>query len=62
MVDADLFVTGHQPCDEGFRLANHRQLIIDGTDPYPAYCLFNAKAPATIEALLDGVRRLPLPG
>ncbi len=36
MVDADWFITGHQPCDERcFRLANHRQIIIDGTDPYP---------------------------
>ena len=35
MVDADFFITGHQPCDEGFRQANHRQIIIDGTDPNP---------------------------
>ncbi len=61
MVDAALFVTGHQPCEQGFRRANHRQLIIDGTDPHPTCCLFNAKAPATVEELLDGVRRLPLP-
>ena len=56
MVDADLFITGHQPCDEGFRQANHRQLIIDGTNPYPAYCRFSAKAPATIESLLSSVK------
>ena len=43
MVDADWFITGHQPCDEGFRQANHRQIIIDGTNPYPAYCLFPAQ-------------------
>ena len=42
MVDADFFVTGHQPCDLGFRQANHRQIIIDGTNPYPCYCLFPA--------------------
>lgn len=60
IVDADLFITGHQPCDDGFRQANHRQLIIDGTDPYPAYCLFPAKDPVTIESLLAGVRVLPL--
>lgn len=54
MVDADLFVTGHQPCDEGFRQANHRQLIIDGTNPYPAYCLFPAREPVTIESLVKG--------
>jgi len=55
-VDADWFVTGHQPCEEGFRQPNHRQLIIDGTDPYPTYCLFKAQEPTTLETLLKGVR------
>jgi hypothetical protein len=52
LVDADWFITGHQPCDSGFERANHRQIIIDGTDPYPAYCLFPAEGPITIESLL----------
>jgi hypothetical protein len=52
LVDADWFITGHQPCDNGFRQPNHRQIIIDGTDPYPAYCLFPAETPVTIESLL----------
>jgi hypothetical protein len=56
LVDADFFVTGHQPCDEGFRQANHRQIIIDGTNPHPCYCLFSATAPLTIESLLSSVR------
>jgi Calcineurin-like phosphoesterase len=60
LVDADWFITGHQPCDEGFRQANHRQIIIDGTDPYPAYCLFPAREPVTIEGLLGGVKLIPL--
>jgi hypothetical protein len=53
MVDADWFITGHQPCDQGFQQANHRQIIIDGTDPYPAYCLFPANEPVTVESLLS---------
>jgi hypothetical protein len=56
MVDADLFVTGHQPCDEGFRRANHRQIIIDGTDPFPAYCLFSARDQVTIDSLMKAVK------
>lgn len=56
VVDADWFITGHQPCDEGFRKANHRQIIIDGTEPYPAYCLFQSRDATTIENLLEGVR------
>jgi hypothetical protein len=60
MVDADWFVTGHQPCDHGFRQANARQIIIDGTDPLPTYCLFPACEPVSIETLLEGVHVLPV--
>ena len=56
VVDADLFINGHQPCEEGFRQPSPRQLIIDGTDPYPAYCLFDAQGPVTIESLVASVR------
>jgi len=60
MVDADLFVTGHQACDEGFRRANHRQLIVDGTAPYPTYCRFPARGPISIDALMDSVKVMGL--
>jgi hypothetical protein len=60
MVDADWFITGHQPCDEGFRQANHRQLIIDGTALDPTYCLFPAREPVTIEQLVSCVKVLPI--
>lgn len=60
MVDAEFFVTGHQPCEAGYRQANHRQIIIDGTDPYPAYCLFTTGSALTIDQLLQSVRLVPL--
>jgi hypothetical protein len=60
MVDADWFITGHQPCDEGYRQASHRQLIIDGTNPFPAYCLFPAQVPVTIESLVKFTHILDL--
>ena len=60
MVDADWFISGHQPCDEGFRQANHRQIIIDGTNPYPAYCLFPAFGAVTIESLLKSTHIIDL--
>ncbi|WP_435016154.1 metallophosphoesterase [Tundrisphaera sp. TA3] len=62
IVDADWFVTGHQPCEEGFRQANHRQVIVDGTDPYPAFCLFPAREPVTVERLMDGIRIMSVAG
>jgi hypothetical protein len=58
MVDADWFITGHQPCDEGFRQANQRQIIIDGTNPFPAYCLFPALGAVTMESLLESTHIL----
>ncbi len=58
IIDADLFVTGHQPCDDGYRRANHRQVIIDGTDPYPTACLIRVNEPATVDSLLAGIRTL----
>jgi hypothetical protein len=59
LVDADLFVCGHQHCDEGFQKANDRLLIIDGTDPYPTSCLFPTREPITLEGLLAGVQLVP---
>jgi hypothetical protein len=55
MVDADWFITGHQPCTQGFLRANHRQIVIDGTNPHPTYCLFPAIEPVTVDSLLQGV-------
>jgi hypothetical protein len=55
LMDADYFITGHQACDEGFRQANHRQIIIDGTNPHPCYCLFPATGAVSIESLLESV-------
>ncbi len=59
MVDADLFICGHQPCDDGYRRANDRLLILDGTDPLPVTCLFPAQTPVTMDDLVAGVRPLP---
>lgn len=58
MVDADLFVIGHQHCEDGFRQSNRRTLIVDGTDPSPAYCLFPARKPITIEEILASAKVL----
>jgi hypothetical protein len=37
-VDADLLVTGHVPCDNGFELPGDRQVILDSLG-HPAACL-----------------------
>lgn len=61
-IDADLFVTGHHPCDEGSARPNHRQIIIDGTDPYPTYCLFPAQGEITIDRLAKGIQTRSIRG
>lgn len=62
IVDIDFFVNGHQPVDEGFRVANHRQLIVDGTPPRPGLVLFSTREPMSMERLRAGVKLLATTG
>jgi hypothetical protein len=39
-MDADLLITGHVPCDNGFDTPNDRQLILDSLGSPACYCLF----------------------
>ncbi len=57
-VDADLLVTGHVPCDNGFAAPNDRQVIVDCMDSPACYCLFPADRPLTHAELVACVRRL----
>ena len=59
IVNADLFICGHHPCDSGFRHANDRLVIIDGTDPIAAYCTFRAQGSVTIDDLMAGTKLMP---
>lgn len=57
IMDADLFVNGHQPCPgTGFQAPNHRQLILDGTGAAPAYCVAPIAEPITLDGLLERTR------
>ena len=44
-VDADLLITGHIPCAQGFDVPNDRQIILDALDAPACYCLFPADRP-----------------
>jgi len=57
-VDADLVVTGHIPCDEGFAVPNDRQVILDSLGSPAAYCLFPADRPLTHPELVGCVHFL----
>jgi hypothetical protein len=57
-VDADLLVTGHIPCDQGFEVPNDRQLILDCAGVPACCCLFPADRPLTHDDLLRCVATL----
>ncbi len=56
LVDADLFVIGHHPCDDGFRRANDRVMALDGTDPQAACVMIPTGEPLTMDDLVARVR------
>jgi hypothetical protein len=57
-VDADLLITGHIPCDNGFAVPNDRQVILDSLGAPACYCLFPADRPLTHQELLACVTTL----
>jgi len=57
-MDADLLVTGHVPCDNGFDTPNDRQLILDSLGSPACYCLFPTNRPLTHTELVQHVGML----
>jgi hypothetical protein len=57
-VDADLLVTGHLACENGFDAPNERQLVLDCDGSPACYCLFPADRPLTHAELVACVRAL----
>lgn len=51
-VDADLLVTGHVPCPDGFFVPNDRQLVLDSHGSPAALCLFPADQTLTHRELV----------
>jgi hypothetical protein len=54
-VNASFLITGHVPCDEGFRVPNEVQLVLDSQEPPAACCLFPANRPTTHAEIVSGV-------
>ena len=54
-VDADLLITGHIPCDQGFAVPNDCQLILDSLGAPACYCLFPTDRPLIQGELVDCV-------
>jgi hypothetical protein len=58
IVDADLLISGHIPCEHGFAVPNERQLILDSLGATAGYCLFPADRPLTHAELVGCVGTL----
>jgi hypothetical protein len=57
-MDADLVITGHIPCEEGFEVPNCRQLIVDAAGAPACCCLFPADRALTHDELVASVASL----
>ena len=57
-MDADLLISGHVPCDDGFDTPNDRQLILDSLGAPACYCLFPTDRPLTHAELVHHVSTL----
>jgi hypothetical protein len=57
-VGADLLITGHVPCENGFATPNERQIVLDSLGCPAAYCLFPADRPLTHAELTACVHTL----
>ena len=58
LVDADLLITGHIPCPEGFHTPNPLQLVLDSSRFPACYCLFSNHHPCTLSDLVASVNSL----
>ncbi|MER3414872.1 MAG: metallophosphoesterase [Gemmataceae bacterium] len=56
--DADVLITGHFPCEDGYALASDRHLILDARDERGCACLIPAAAPVAMPDLVNNVIRL----
>jgi hypothetical protein len=55
-MNADLLVSGHIACEEGYQVPNERQLILDCAECPGGYLLFPTTVPLTHQELVSHVR------
>jgi hypothetical protein len=58
VVDADLLITGHIPCDHGWEAPNDRQIILDSLGTPACTCLFPTDRPLTHGDLVGKIAML----
>lgn len=58
LVDADLLISGHIPCDRGYVVPNDRQIILDAVGTPACYALFPTDGPLTQQELVAAIGTL----
>lgn len=58
LVQADLLITGHEPCANGFSTPNERQVILDSCCRHPSYVLLPIDQKLTQADVVQRVTRL----
>jgi hypothetical protein len=58
LVEADLLITGHIPCESGYAVPNNWQLVLDTLEDPACYCLFPTDRPLTQDELVACVQTL----
>ena len=57
MLDADVFICGHQPEPEGFRQANERMLILSSDHSHGVFLPIDLAKPVTMGGLVKRIRK-----
>jgi len=57
-LEADVFIVGHTPCEEGVRLPNHRHVILDSTTRDGCYAILPLDRPLTQSDVAQRVKRI----
>jgi calcineurin-like phosphoesterase family protein len=58
IVDADLLITGHIPCDNGWEAPNDRQIVLDSIGTPACYCIIPTDRPLTHSELVGKIETL----
>lgn len=58
LLGADLLITGHIPCEEGYEVPNERQIILDCMGSPACCCMVPANRPVTHAELVSGIQTL----
>jgi len=59
LVRADVLIHGHDPCPEGYKIPNDRQVILDCSNRPATYLLLSSSAALTHAQIVAQIRMLP---